>query len=131
MKKRSPTRGFSNQRNQSPSKSGAKVVTKMPFGIDASALSEDEVNKFLKITSDKSLKEIAEQTQKLSGEGSYGKAMVTGDEKITLQEIQSFMQEISNNGPSRVNKKDLMNYLSAFPQPHGQEGRETSEKKAR
>lgn len=66
-----------------------------PMGIDSNTLTEDEINAFLKITSEKSLKEIARETEKLAGENMTGGRMVRGDQKITLKEIEDFMIEIS------------------------------------
>ena len=44
--------------------------------------------------------------------------MVRGDTKITLQEIEEFMKEISAFKAHKVNKKELRQYLDAFPQPN-------------
>ena len=38
-----------------------------------------------------------------------------GDEKITLNEIRNFMNGISNSSAEKVTKRDLREYLSAFP----------------
>lgn len=55
-----------------------------PFGIDSNALSEEEINNLLKITSEKSLIAIARETEKLAGENLDGSNMIRGDMKITL-----------------------------------------------
>ena len=44
--------------------------------------------------------------------------MVCGATKITLGEIEEFMKEISVFKAHKVTKKDLRNYLDAFPQPN-------------
>lgn len=41
--------------------------------------------------------------------------MMRGDEKITLNEIRNFMNGISNSSAEKVTKRDLREYLSAFP----------------
>ena len=41
--------------------------------------------------------------------------MVRGDSMITLQEIRNFMNGISNSSAEKVTKRDLREYLSAFP----------------
>ena len=46
-----------------------------------------------------------------------------GDEKISLQEIRNFMNGISNSQAEKVTKRDLREYLSAFP-VKGQTGKE-------
>ena len=40
-----------------------------PAGIDKSILNEEEINRLLKITSEKSLAAIARETEMLAGEG--------------------------------------------------------------
>ena len=55
-----------------------------PFGIDQNTLSEEEINNLLKITSEKSLLQIARETEKYAGENHSGSNMVRGDMKITL-----------------------------------------------
>ena len=42
--------------------------------------------------------------------------MVRGDMKVTLKEIEDFMREVSEFNAVKVTRKDLMQYLSAFPQ---------------
>lgn len=55
-----------------------------PIGIDKSILNEEEINKLLKITSEKSLQAIAKETEKLAGEGySTGGKMTRGDMKVS------------------------------------------------
>ena len=88
-----------------------------PFGIDQNTLSEEEINNLLKITSEKSLMAIARETEKLAGENRQGTNMVRGDTKITLKEIEEFMSEISAFKAPKVTKKELRQYLDAFPQP--------------
>lgn len=41
--------------------------------------------------------------------------MMRGDEKISLKEIRDFMNGISNSSAEKVTKRDLREYLSAFP----------------
>ena len=52
----------------------------------------------------------------LAGEYGKGGRMIRGDEKITLQEIEEFMSQISFTKGPKVTKKDLGKYLGAFPQ---------------
>lgn len=40
-----------------------------------------------------------------------------GDQKITLSEIEEFMKEISQFKAPKVTRKELRQYLEAFPQP--------------
>ena len=54
----------------------------------------------------------------IAGESSKGGRLIRGDEKISLQEIDEFMTQISAIKAPKVNKKDLSKYLSAFPQKH-------------
>ena len=86
-----------------------------PFGIDQNTLSEDEINNLLKITSEKSLLQIARETEKLAGENHSGSNMVRGDMKITLTEIEEFMREISQFKATKVKRQELRSYLDAFP----------------
>ena len=75
---------------------------------------------------------IARESEKLAGESTGGGRMVRGDEKISLQEIEAFMSEISEFKAHKVTKKDLRNYLGAFPQKTapGKEPGETKVKKS-
>ena len=61
----------------------------------------------LKITSEKSLMAIARETEKLAGENRQGSNMVRGDTKISLNEIEEFMREISVFKAAKVTKKEL------------------------
>ena len=56
--------------------------------------------------------------------------MMRGDEKITLTEIRNFMNGISNSNAEKVTKRDLREYLSAFP-VKGQAGKDPSEVKVK
>lgn len=38
-----------------------------------------------------------------------------GDEKISLKEIREFMNGVSNSSSEKITKRDLREYLSAFP----------------
>ena len=102
-------------RDDSPSKGGGLFGANFPLGIDRNKITEEEINNFLKMTSVKSLEQIAKETEKLAGEASNGGPMMRGDEKITLNEIRSFMNGISNSSAEKVTKRDLREYLSAFP----------------
>jgi NADH:ubiquinone oxidoreductase subunit F (NADH-binding) len=85
-------------RNNSRSKSPLKGKGKsgFPVGIDKSILTEEEINKLLKITSEKSLAAIAKETEMLAGEGMTGNGnMIRGDMKVTKDEIEDFLKEIS------------------------------------
>jgi hypothetical protein len=87
---RSPTnrRDLSNNRSNSPirgkKKFGAGANSGFPLGIDKSILNEEEINKLLKITSEKSLAAIAKETEMLAGEGMTGNGnMIRGDMKVS------------------------------------------------
>jgi len=86
---RSPTnRNQSNGRSNSPirgqKKFGAGANSGFPLGIDKSILNEEEINKLLKITSEKSLAAIAKETEMLAGEGMTGNGnMIRGDMKVS------------------------------------------------
>lgn len=90
----------------------------LPHGIDKSILNEDEINRLLKITSEKSLQAIARETEMLAGEGfSSGgihQGMTRGDMKVSLAEIEDFMKEISMFKTPKINRKELKKYLEAF-----------------
>ena len=105
------------QRNQGNNNNAISAIGgKYPLGIDKNILSDKEINKLLEITSEKSLQAIARETELLAGESSYGGNMVRGDMKVTLKEIEDFMREVSEFNAVKVTRKDLMQYLSAFPQ---------------
>lgn len=99
-----------------------------PMGIDSNTLTEDEINAFLKITSEKSLKEIARETEKLAGENMSGGRMIRGDMKISQKEIEDFMIEISQHKVPKVTKADMKKYLSAFPQKNAAANANLTEK---
>lgn len=87
---RSPTnrRDLSQGRSNSPirgkKKFGAGANSGFPLGIDKSILNEEEINKLLKITSEKSLAAIAKETEMLAGEGMTGNGnMIRGDMKVS------------------------------------------------
>ena len=87
-----------------------------PAGIDKSILNEDEINRLLQITSEKSLAALARETEKLAGDGTVmtGAGMTRGDMKVSLQEIEDFMKEISSFKTPKINRKELKRYLEAF-----------------
>ena len=122
-------RGNSNSpprdRSNSPGKQGGAGLfgANFPLGIDRNKITEEEINNFLKMTSEKSLQQIARETELLAGESQTGGRMVRGDQKISLREIEDFMKEISAYKTAKVTKKDLREYLSAFPQK-GMAGKE-------
>ena len=65
---------------------GAFGGTQFPHGIDKSILNEEEINRLLKITSEKSLAAIARETEMLAGEGfshSCMGGMTRGDMKVS------------------------------------------------
>ena len=74
-----------NSRSRSPTKNrGPGGKNNFPLGIDKSILTEEEINKLLKITSEKSLAAIAKETEMLAGEGMTGNGnMIRGDMKVT------------------------------------------------
>ena len=81
----SPTRGPAGNRDGSPDLGGAGLFgANFPLGIDRNKITEEEINRFLEMTSVKSLEQIALETEKLAGEASNGGPMMRGDEKITL-----------------------------------------------
>ena len=88
-----------------------------PVGIDKSILNEEEINKLLKITSEKSLAAIARETEMLAGDGGHHTAgeMTRGDMKVSPQEIEDFLKEISPFNAPKITRKELKGYLSAFP----------------
>ena len=114
-KSNSPARNRAAGRDDSPNKGGGLFGANFPLGIDRNKITEEEINNFLKMTSVKSLEQIAKETEKLAGEASNGGPMMRGDEKITLNEIRNFMNGISNSSAEKVTKRDLREYLSAFP----------------
>ena len=66
---KSPTRGQPGGKNSG-----------FPLSVDKSILNEEEINKLLKITSEKSLAAIAKETEMLAGEGMSGNGkMIRGD----------------------------------------------------
>ncbi len=66
------------------------------------------------ITSEKSLAEIARETEKLAGDGISGVGMTRGDMKVSMQEIEDFMKEISTFKVPKITRKELKRYLEAF-----------------
>lgn len=92
--------------------------SQFPHGIDKSILNEEEINRLLKITSEKSLAAIARETELVAGEGySHGGAgdgMTRGDMKVSLAEIEDFMKEVSTFKVPKINRKELKKYLEAF-----------------
>lgn len=82
------------------------------------------------MTSVKSLEQIAKETERLAGEASNGGPMMRGDEKISIKEIRDFMNGVSNSTAEKVTKRDLREYLSAFP-IKGQAGKEPGEVKVK
>jgi len=117
-------------RGESPDRGGGLFGANFPLGIDRNKITEEEINNFLKMTSVKSLEQIAKETEKLAGEASNGGPMMRGDEKITITEIRNFMNGISNSSAEKVTKKDLRDYLSAFP-VKGQAGGAATENKVK
>lgn len=69
----------------------------------------------MKLTSEKSLQAIARETEKLAGENLSSDKMVRGNTKISKEEIEEFMKEISAFKVPKITKKDLREYLNAFP----------------
>ena len=102
------------QKSKSPPKNRPAVG--FPVGLESNTLTEEEIQHFLKLTSEKSLLAIAAETEKLAGENLSGEKMIRGDMKITLAEIEEFMKEISPFKVPKINRRDLKEYLSAFPQ---------------
>lgn len=86
----------------------------LPMGIDKSILNEDEINRLLKITSEKSLAAIARETEMLAGEGFSHDGMMRGDMKVSMNEIEEFMKEVSTFKVPKINRKELKKYLEAF-----------------
>jgi Ca2+-binding EF-hand superfamily protein len=44
--------------------------------------------------------------------------MVRGDMKVTLSEIQDFLSEINPYKQPKISRKELKNYLAAFPKTY-------------
>ena len=86
------------------------------MGIDKSVLNEDEINKLLKMTSEKSLLAIQKQTEALAGEGyrSDGMGGSGNDMKVSEAEIEEFLKEVSSYNYPKISRKDLKKYLDAF-----------------
>ena len=103
-------------RSNSPGKKGQGGF---PLGIDKSILNEEEINKLLQITSEKSLAAIAKETEMLAGEGMSGSGnMISGDKKVTKKEIEDFLSEISQHKIPKITRKELKTYLEAFPKQY-------------
>ena len=117
-------------KGDSPERAAGLFGANFPLGIDRNKITEEEINNFLKMTSVKSLQQIQKETEILAGEASNGGPMMRGDEKISLTEIKNFMNGISHSTSEKITKKDLREYLSAFP-VKGQHGNsETKVKKS-
>ena len=55
----------------------------------------------------------------LAGEGMTGNGnMISGDKKVTKQEIEDFLKEISTFGTPKISRKELKTYLEAFPKQY-------------
>ena len=105
--------------SKSPPKKFGQGNAGFPLGIDKSILSEEEINKLLKITSEKSLAAIAKETEMLAGEGMSGNGnMIRGDQKVTREEIEDFLKEISSFNAPKISRKELKTYLEAFPKQY-------------
>ena len=62
----------------------------------------------MKITSEKSLAAIAHETEMLAGEGMSGNGnMISGAEKVTEEEIEEFLKEISTIKAAKITKVEL------------------------
>ena len=44
--------------------------------------------------------------------------MISGDKKVTKQEIEDFLKEISTFGTPKISRKELKTYLEAFPKQY-------------
>ena len=106
-------------RSRSPQKNQGQAG--FPLGIDKSILNQEEIEKLLKITSEKSLAAIAKETEMLAGEGMSGSGnMISGAEKVTKDEVNEFLSEISQINAPRISRKELKEYLGAFPKEYSQ-----------
>ena len=91
--------------SKSPPKRFGDKNSGLPVGIDKSILNEEEINKLLKITSEKSLAAIARETEMLAGEGMTGNGnMIRGDMKVTKEEIEEFLKEISTYNAPKITR---------------------------
>lgn len=55
----------------------------------------------------------------LAGEGMSGNGnMISGAEKVTEEEIEEFLKEISQYKAPKINRKELKTYLEAFPKQY-------------
>jgi Ca2+-binding EF-hand superfamily protein len=105
--------------NKERSTSPKKGASGFPLGIDKSILNQEEIDKLLKITSEKSLAAIAKETEMLAGEGMSGNGnMISGAEKVTREEIEEFLKEISTFKAPKITRKELKTYLEAFPKKY-------------
>lgn len=96
---------------------GSSNKKTFPIGIDKNILTEEEINRLLKITSEKSLQAIARETEMLAGEGPHG-TMARGDMKVSQLEIEEFLKEISPFKAPKITRKELKAYLAAFPKQY-------------
>ena len=75
-------------RSRSPQKNKGGAGVGFQLGLDKSILNQEEIDKLLKITSEKSLAAIAKETEMLAGEGMTGQGnMISGADKVTRDEI--------------------------------------------
>ena len=73
--------------------------------IVSGAQPKEEIEKLLKITSEKSLAAIAKETEMLAGEGMSGNGnMIRGSDKVTKEEIEDFLKEISTYNAPKISK---------------------------
>ena len=81
-------------------------------GYNMIGLSEEEAQKMLMVNSEKSLKKITKETELLTSQAAVN------DMKISLQEVEDFLREISSFKTPKITKKELKTYLQWFPKKY-------------
>ena len=81
-------------------------------GYDKNMLKEEEIQHMLKVTSEESLNKITKETELLTSQAAVN------DMKISLQEVEDFLREISSFKTPKITKKELKTYLQWFPKKY-------------
>jgi len=80
--------------------------------LDKNGLKEEEVQKLLKVTSEKSINKIIKETEMLTNQAQVN------DMKISMKEVEDFLQEISPANRTTIEKAELKKYLHKFPKQY-------------
>ena len=80
--------------------------------LDKNGLSSEEVQKLLKVTSEKSMNKIIQETEMLKSQAQVN------DMNISLKEVEDFLQEISPANRTTIEKGELKRYLAKFPKQY-------------